>query len=133
MRVISPATKPPISRSSPSSWASATRPNTSSTAIRTASWLDCSSERSSNGQPWKAPRTAASATSTASTMKTIRITASWTGWVVESTSVTSRIGPNSPIAPAASRSVAKRVRISPASRRTGISVPIAVVASAEPV
>ena len=52
---------------------------------------------------------------------------------VENTSVIRRIGPNSPIAPAARRKVPKRVRSSPASLRTGISVPIAVVASAEPV
>ena len=69
----------------------------------------------------------------ASAMNTIngsaRSIASW----VESTSVSSRIGPNSPIAPAASRKVPKRVRSSSSSRRIGISVPIAVVASAEPV
>ena len=51
---------------------------------------------------------------------------------VENTSVMSRIGPNSPTAPAASRKVPKRVFISPASLRIGISVPIAVVAIAEP-
>ena len=52
---------------------------------------------------------------------------------VEKTSVISRIGPNSPIAPAASSFVPKRVRSSPASLRIGISVPMAVVAIAEPV
>jgi hypothetical protein len=61
------------------------------------------------------------------------MTASCTVPAVESTSVSSRIGPNSPTAPAASRYVPKRVRISPLSDSTGISVPIAVVASAEPV
>ena len=45
----------------------------------------------------------------------------------------SRMGPNSPMAPAASRKVPKRVRSRPLSLRIGISVPIAVVASAEPV
>ncbi len=55
------------------------------------------------------------------------------GLCSDSTSVTSRIGPNSPVAPAASRNVPKRVRSSPASSRIGISVPIAVVAMAEPV
>ena len=52
---------------------------------------------------------------------------------VEKTSVISRIGPNSPIAPAASSFVPKRVRSSPASLRMGMSVPMAVVAIAEPV
>ena len=53
--------------------------------------------------------------------------------LVENTSVISSIGPNSPIAPAPSRYVPKRVRSSPASLRIGMSVPIAVVAIAEPV
>ena len=52
---------------------------------------------------------------TASAMKATRITASWKGWRDVSTSVTSRIGPNSPIAPAPSRSVPNLVRSSPLS------------------
>ena len=52
---------------------------------------------------------------------------------VDRISVNSRIGPNSPTAPAASRYVPIRVRNSPWSDRMGISVPIAVVASADPV
>ena len=47
--------------------------------------------------------------------------------------MTRRMGPNSPAVPAASRKVPNLVDISPASRRIGISVPIAVVAIAEPV
>jgi hypothetical protein len=43
-----------------------------------------------------------------------------------------RIGPNSPTAPEARRYLPKRVWSSPASRRIGIRVPIAVVARAEP-
>jgi len=70
---------------------------------------------------------------TARMTKSSRITASRAGCRVVSTNVMSRIGPNSPIAPAASSWVPKRVRSSPESRRIGISVPIAVVASAEPV
>ena len=44
-----------------------------------------------------------SASSSATAMNASRISASWTGWVVESTRVIRRIGPNSPMAPAASR------------------------------
>ena len=51
----------------------------------------------------------------------------------ERNSVSSRIGPNSPTAPPASRYVPKRDFSWPVSDRTGMSVPIAVVASAEPV
>ena len=69
----------------------------------------------------------------ASTMNATRISASWRGWRDVSTSVTSRMGPNLPIAPAPSSNVPKRVRSSPLSWRIGISVPIAVVATAEPV
>ena len=70
---------------------------------------------------------------TATTTNAIRISASWSGFASERISVISRIGPNSPIAPPASRKVPKRVFNSPASFRIGISVPIAVVAIAEPV
>ena len=65
-------------------------------------------------------------------MKTTRISR-FLAVVVVKTSVRSKIGPNSPIAPAPSRYVPKRVRISPASLMIGTSVPIAVVAIAEPV
>ena len=52
---------------------------------------------------------------------------------VESTSVISRIGPNSPTRARGQQIGAELVRSSPASRRIGISVPIAVVAIADPV
>ncbi len=73
------------------------------------------------------------AATTASAMNSTRIAALWSGLVVERTSVTRRIGPNSPVAPAARSSVPNGVCSSPASRSIGISVPIAVVANAEPV
>ncbi len=133
IRVIIPATKPPRTTSRPSSAARAARPNTSNAASRTASWLLASIERSSAPQPTGAVRTETRAMTIASAMNSssgnARLIASW----VERTSVSSRIGPNSPIAPAASRNVPKRVRSSSSSRRIGIRVPIAVVASAEPV
>ncbi len=46
--------------------------------------------------------------------------------------VTARIGPNSPMAPAAVRNEPKRVSSMPRSRSIGSSVPIAVVVSARP-
>ena len=89
--------------------------------------------RSSNGNVRSEERTANSATATASAMNATRITALCSVLCVDRMRVSSRIGPNSPTAPAASRNVPKRVRRSPVSERIGISVPIAVVASAEPV
>jgi len=73
------------------------------------------------------------ATPTARPTNAIRISALCTVLWLDRISVSSRIGPNSPTAPAASRYVPKRVRISPLSDRMGSSVPIAVVASADPV
>ena len=84
-----------------------TRPKTSTVEIRTASWLLASSVRSSTGNPRQASRTEVSASSRAMRMKAIRITASCSGWVVERTSVISRIGPNSPTAPAPEQVVAE--------------------------
>ena len=54
-------------------------------------------------KPRHASRTETSARASAMAMNASRIAASCSGWVVERTSVTSRIGPNSPAAPAASR------------------------------
>ena len=56
-RTIIPATKPPSRTSRPSLPASRTRPKTSTTVIRTASWLLASKVRSSAGQPRQAQRT----------------------------------------------------------------------------
>ena len=89
--------------------------------------------RSSSGTVRPADRTATTATPTASATNAIRIAAWWIALPVERASVTSRIGPNSPTAPAASRNVPNRVLSSPLSDRIGMSVPIAVVAIAEPV
>ena len=102
-RTIIPATKPPSRTSRPSLPASRTRPKTSTTVTRTASWLLASKVRSSAGQPRQASRTETSATASARATKAIRIAASCRGWSVERKSVTSRIGPNSPTPPAASR------------------------------
>ena len=102
-RVTIPATNPPSSTSSPSVPASATSPNTSTTAIRTASWLLDSSVRSSSGQPRHADRTDTTASATAMPTNASRMNVSWTGFWPDRISVTSRIGPNSPAAPAASR------------------------------
>ena len=101
--------------------------------IRIASWLLASRVRSSAGQPRPTARVESTAIARATRTKRIRIPASSTGCSVERKSVTRRIGPNSPAAPAPSRKVPKRVSSSPPSRRIGISVPIAVVAIAEPV
>ena len=103
MRAITPATNPPSSRSSPSELASAPSANTVTTATRMASWPLVSSVRSSSSQPRPTPRTAPTAAMTAITTKAIRISAFDSAPLVEKTSVISRIGPNSPIAPAASR------------------------------
>ena len=103
VRVISPATKPPSRTSRPSWLASRTRPKTSTTVTRTASWLLASKVCSSAGQPRQASRTEAIATASARMTKAIRIAASCSGLSVERTRVTSRIGPNSPAPPAASR------------------------------
>ncbi len=128
-----PATNPPSSSSRPRLAASATRLKIRTTASLTASCPLDSSVRSSAGQPRKTARTAKTDVMTARPMNASRIPAPLTGLSVDSTTVSSRIGPNSPIAPPARMYVPKRVRSSPASRRTGIRVPIAVVASAEPV
>ena len=132
-RVISPAANPPSSRSRPSSDASSARANTSTTIQRTASCELFSIVRSNSGTARPDERTAISATPTASATNAIRIAAWWSALPVDRTSVMSRIGPNSPTAPAPSSSVPKRVFSSPLSDRIGISVPIAVVAMAEPV
>ena len=55
------------------------------------------------GQPREAERTARTPVNTAVAMKRSRITASCRGLAVERISVIRRIGPNSPIAPPASR------------------------------
>ena len=80
-----------------------------------------------------AERTDSSAITIASPMNATNGAARWIASCVERTSVSSRIGPSSPNAPAASRNEPNRVSSSPSSRRIGISVPIAVVVSAEPV
>ncbi len=102
-RTIIPATKPPSSRSRPSFEARKTRPKTSTTVSRTASWLLASKVFSSSGQPRQAQRIEPTARISARAMKASRISDSCRALSVESTSVTSRIGPNSPIPPAASR------------------------------
>ena len=119
--------------SRPSEPASPTSPNTSTTARRTPSWLLDSNVRSTTGHPRVESRIETSARPIARTTNAMRITASWSGCDVDRIRVMSRIGPNSPTAPAASRKVPKRVGSSPESRMIGIRVPIAVVASAEPV
>ena len=131
--MISPAANPPSSRSRPSSDASSASANTSTTIHRTAIWELFSSVRSSSGTERPEDRTASSATPIASATNTIRIAAWWSALPEERISVISRIGPNSPTAPAPSSSVPNRVLSSPLSDRIGISVPIAVVAMAEPV
>ena len=108
-------------------------PNTSRTATRTAAWPLDSIVRSSAPHVDPIDRTATTAVPTASSTKTMRMTALCRLLCDDSTIVIRRIGPNSPTAPAARRYVPNRVRSSPASRRIGNSVPIAVVASAEPV
>ncbi len=128
-----PATNPPSRMSSPSSPASATIPNTSTTAMRTAACPLDSMVRSSALQPVLIERTPTRAARTATTTNAVRMTALVSVLCDVRTSVISRIGPNSPTAPAPSRKRPKRVISSPASRRMGIRVPRAVVASAEPV
>jgi hypothetical protein len=105
----------------------------SATIQRTASWELLSSVRSKSGNVRSEERTANTATETASAMNAIRISPLCTVPWLERMSVSSRIGPNSPTAPAASRYVPKRVRSSPVSDRIGMSMPIAVVARADPV
>jgi len=102
-RVIRPAANPPRSRSRPSSEASSASANTSTTIHRTASCELVSIVRSSIGTVRPADRTASTATPTASATNATRIAAWWMALPVERISVTSRIGPNSPTAPAASR------------------------------
>ena len=83
----------------------ATRPKTRTTVTRTASWLLDSKVRSSAGQPRQAERTEtrrrASSASDDEGEQDRRLVRA--GASVERTSVTSRIGPNSPTPPAASR------------------------------
>ena len=132
-RVMRPAAKPPSSRSRPSSEASSASAKTSTTIQRTASCELFSIVRSKSGTVRSDERTASTATVTAAATNAVRMIALWTAvWVVRS-SVSSRTGPNSPTAPAASRYVPRRVRSSPVSERIGSSVPIAVVEIAEPV
>ena len=77
-------------------------PKTSTTAMRTAACPLDSIVRSSAPQPVLIERTASTAASTASTTNAIRISAFLQRALVElSTSVISRIGPNSPTAPGA--------------------------------
>ena len=102
-RVITPAAKPPSSRSSPSSEASSASANTSTTIQRTASCELFSIVCSNSGSVRDEERTASTATATASATKLIRMSGVVHRACVESTSVSSRIGPNSPTAPAASR------------------------------
>ena len=106
---------------------------TVTTAIRIASCPLVSRLRSIRPQPRPTPLTASTAATTVTAMKTARMTAFEAALFVENTSVTRRMGPNSPAAPAARRNVPKRVRSSPASLRIGIRVPMAVVAIADPV
>jgi hypothetical protein len=130
--VMRPAAKPPSSRSRPRWEATSASAKTSTTIQRTASCELVSIVRSNNGIVSDAERTARTATVTARATKAIRISALCSALCVERTSVSSRIGPNSPTAPAARRYVPNLVRSSPVSERTGIRVPIAVVASADP-
>jgi hypothetical protein len=102
-RVIRPAANPPRSRSRPSSEASSASANTSTTIQRTASCELVSMVRSSIGMVRPADRTASTATPTASATNATRISALCSALCVDRTSVSSRIGPNSPTAPAASR------------------------------
>ena len=102
-RVIRPAANPPSRRSSPRSEATSASANTSTTNQRTASCALVSIVRSITGIVRSAERTASTATPTASATNATRISALCNALWVESTSVSSRIGPNSPTAPAASR------------------------------
>ena len=102
-RVITPAANPPSRRSRPSSEASSASAKTSTTIQRTASWELESIVRMKSGSVREDDRTATRATPTARATKPIRIAALWTVLCDERISVSSRIGPNSPTAPAASR------------------------------
>ena len=128
-----PATKPPSSRSSPSSEASATRPNTSTTARRTASWLEVSNVRSTSGQPCHAERTASTPVNTARATNSEQDQR-----LVQRMAAGEDEGEQEDRAELADAARSKQVGAEartqlPASRRIGISIPIAVVAIAEPV
>ena len=73
------------------------------TAIRIGSCELVSSEPSNVSQPAPIQRIAKTAARTATAMKSIRIRPLVSGVSVEKKKVISRIGPNSPTAPAASR------------------------------
>ena len=71
--------RPPRRMSRPSSAASATRPKTSTTMMRTPSWPLVSRPRCTSGHPDAAERTASSPVATASSTKAMRRTASCDG------------------------------------------------------
>ncbi len=100
---------------------------------RTASCELVSSVRSNSGIVRLEKRTANTATLTAMATNAIRIKALCNVPCAERSSVNRSRGPNSPTAPAPSRYVPNRVCSSPLSDRIGIRVPMAVVASADPV
>ena len=105
--VIRPAANPPSRRSSPSLFGAApTRRRGRRTTGPPAAKLD-STVRSNSGSVRSDERTATMATATATRTNATRIRALSSALCVERTSVSSRIGPNSPTAPAASRYVPK--------------------------
>ena len=106
--MIRPAANPPSRRSSPSLLASSASAKTSTTNQRTASCELDSTVRSNSASVCPDERTATTATATATRTNATRISALCSALCVERTSVSSRIGPNSPTAPAASRYVPKR-------------------------
>ena len=111
-----------------------TRANTASTVSRIISCPLVSSERSRNVQ-WRptAPVASNAAITARATKPTSRSASVAVSDVEPSSSVTIRIGPNSPAAPTASTWLPNRVSSCFVSRSSGISVPSAVVAMAEPV
>ena len=129
-----PAANAPRMTSSPRSAASTTRANTDSTVSRTGSCPLVFSERSRNSQLRPTAPVAIVAASTATTTNATSSSASVAvSDVAPSSSVTIRTGPNSPTAPTASTWLPLGVSSWWVSRSSGISVPSAVVAIAEPV
>jgi hypothetical protein len=97
-----PAANPPRRRSRPSLNARKASANTSATIQRTASWELLSSVRSNSGNVRADERTAKTATLTARATNAIRMRALCSVPWLDRSSVSRRIGPNSPTAPAAS-------------------------------
>ena len=132
-RAIMPAANAPSRLSRPRSAATTTSATISRMMMRTGNWVEVDRWRwsiSTSLGGWG--RDASAATPTARPAKMINRTASTPALWALSSSVTARIGPNSPTAPAAVRKCPKRVSSMPRSRSIGSSVPMAVVVSASP-